>query len=654
MNLSDLYSEVFANWISGGNLIAKEKISLLGIKPLYDRFVTNRQITKVWCILSIPVNYSTNITQAIRTEMFKMCPEVRTIISTVNTPVQINPKSDVFTRQLKRSANMYNQYKEIFDNLSEDEQLTGTVEYDNHGRRSFINADILKVIKDLYDSYTYVFDRSTHNMEFMESYFFIQASAKSKSALRKFKKCFLNFMTGEGIVVSELRGNINQYLNNFCPATYQRDSVRKIQPMLLSEENFTSIMNYKNKGLIGERGVLIAQDRQVNLPFYQDFFHSGAAQVNAILAESGWGKTNLAFWIALSLMGYNETHCSAIDIKGDEWSKLLNFVDGQIIDMDKGMFFNTMRLDDLHATKDDCEEFYNLAIRDTVQLYERIINLQPSEGNEKDFNDILNAGVSKIFYQKGVVATNPDTFKFTKDLKFSDIIDIFETLVNSASYTDAQKNICAIAKTRCAAFFLSETGKGAEMSKAITMQSLLDAPLTIYSFNKNNNAELDLLDSLRVFMVQTADNRVAMIRKRKGLFTAAFYEELQRCVNSKDLIRYISSRVTGSRSDNVIIFLLLNAISAFEDDALAQIRSNITSFYVGKVNEHDANKLINDYDCRMIGDYIKAINSGVTEYYRNCFAVKYDTGYSIDKCIIKLSLPEEIQNVFKTRKILDD
>lgn len=654
MNLSDLYSEVFANWISGGNLIAKEKISLLGIKPLYDRFVTNRQITKVWCILSIPVNYSTNITQAIRTEMFKMCPEVRTIISTVNTPVQINPKSDVFTRQLKRSANMYNQYKEIFDNLSEDEQLTGTVEYDNHGRRSFINADILKVIKDLYDSYTYVFDRSTHNMEFMESYFFIQASAKSKSALRKFKKCFLNFMTGEGIVVSELRGNINQYLNNFCPATYQRDSVRKIQPMLLSEENFTSIMNYKNKGLIGERGVLIAQDRQVNLPFYQDFFHSGAAQVNAILAESGWGKTNLAFWIALSLMGYNETHCSAIDIKGDEWSKLLNFVDGQIIDMDKGMFFNTMRLDDLHATKDDCEEFYNLAIRDTVQLYERIINLQPSEGNEKDLNDILNAGVSKIFYQKGVVATNPDTFKFTKDLKFSDIIDIFETLVNSASYTDAQKNICAIAKTRCAAFFLSETGKGAEMSKAITMQSLLDAPLTIYSFNKNNNAELDLLDSLRVFMVQTADNRVAMIRKRKGLFTAAFYEELQRCVNSKDLIRYISSRVTGSRSDNVIIFLLLNAISAFEDDALAQIRSNITSFYVGKVNEHDANKLINDYDCRMIGDYIKAINSGVTEYYRNCFAVKYDTGYSIDKCIIKLSLPEEIQNVFKTRKILDD
>ena len=525
MNLSDLYSEVFANWISGGNLIAKEKISLLGIKPLYDRFVTNRQITKVWCILSIPVNYSTNITQAIRTEMFKMCPEVRTIISTVNTPVQINPKSDVFTRQLKRSANMYNQYKEIFDNLSEDEQLTGTVEYDNHGRRSFINADILKVIKDLYDSYTYVFDRSTHNMEFMESYFFIQASAKSKSALRKFKKCFLNFMTGEGIVVSELRGNINQYLNNFCPATYQRDSVRKIQPMLLSEENFTSIMNYKNKGLIGERGVLIAQDRQVNLPFYQDFFHSGAAQVNAILAESGWGKTNLAFWIALSLMGYNETHCSAIDIKGDEWSKLLNFVDGQIIDMDKGMFFNTMRLDDLHATKDDCEEFYNLAIRDTVQLYERIINLQPSEGNEKDLNDILNAGVSKIFYQKGVVATNPDTFKFTKDLKFSDIIDIFETLVNSASYTDAQKNICAIAKTRCAAFFLSETGKGAEMSKAITMQSLLDAPLTIYSFNKNNNAELDLLDSLRVFMVQTADNRVAMIRKRKGLFTAAFYEE---------------------------------------------------------------------------------------------------------------------------------
>lgn len=654
MNLADLYSEYIAHWISGGNLIAKERISLLGIKAFYDRFITHGYITKVWCVASLPVHYDVNLTQAIRNEMFKYCPDVITAVQTINVPAQINPKSDIFVRQLKRTASTYNQYKEIFDDLSEDEQLTGSVEYDRHGRRSFINAETLNSIKDLYDSYTYVFDRSTHNMEFTETKFFIMASGKTRASLRKYKKCLTNFMVGEGISFVELKGNIHQFLNNYCPATYEIEPVKKIPSMLLSQENLAAITNYKSKGLVGDKGVLIAQDRQTNLPFMQDYFHSGAAQVTVVDAITGWGKTYLMFTVALSLMGYHDTHISVIDIKGNEWNKLLEFVDGNIIDMDKGFFVNTMRLDDLQVTQEDCEEFFQLAVRDTVQLYKTVINLQDSEGNKKDLDDILSAAVLKMYYKHDVVANNPDTFSNTKDMAYRDIIDVLTTLSTSASYTQAQKNICAIAKTRCSAFFISETGKGSEMTKEITIQDVLQSPLTIYAFNKNSNAELDLLDSLRVFMVQTIDNRVALIRKRQGLFTGAFYEELQRCVNSADLIKYISSRVTGSRSDNLIIFLLLNSINAFEQDALAQIRSNITTYIVGKVSSHDANKLINEFDCKELEEYLDLICNQQTEYYRNCFAIKYDTGYKVDKCIIKAIVPDNMEQSFRTRDILED
>ena len=384
MKLTDLYSEYIANWISGGNLIVRDKISLLGIKPLYDRFITHNNITKIWCVLDIPVHYGNNLSQAIQTEMFNTCPGVKTAIITVNDPVQINPKSDVFTRQLRRSASAYSQYKEIFENLSDDQKLTGAVEYDNHGRKTSINADILNSIKDLYDSYRYVFEQSTHNMEFTETYFFIQASSPDKTSMRHYKKALTNFLTGEGITFSELKGNINQYLNTYCPAAYEVQPMKKIKSLLLSQENLASITNYKVKGLVGDKGALIAQDRQTNLPFMQDFFHSGSAQVVMVLAGSGWGKTYLMFPTALSIMGYHDTHCSVIDIKGNEWNKLLDYVDGRVIDMDKGYFVNTMRLDDLDISVEESEEFFNLAVRDTVQFYETVINLQDNEGNKKD------------------------------------------------------------------------------------------------------------------------------------------------------------------------------------------------------------------------------------------------------------------------------
>ena len=71
MKLSELYSEYFANWISGGAMITQDKISLIGIKSFYDRFMTNTGITKVWAIEKVPVHLSCNITQMIRSEMFE-------------------------------------------------------------------------------------------------------------------------------------------------------------------------------------------------------------------------------------------------------------------------------------------------------------------------------------------------------------------------------------------------------------------------------------------------------------------------------------------------------------------------------------------------------------------------------------------------------
>jgi hypothetical protein len=155
-------------------------------------------------------------------------------------------------------------------------------------------------------------------------------------------------------------------------------------------------------------------------------------------------------------------------------------------------------------------------------------------------------------------------------------------------------------------------------------------------------------------MVQALDNRKTVLRKRKHLHTAAFYEELQRSAQFGKLVDAISHRVTGSRSDNVTVFLLLNAISTFNDKAFSAIKSNITTIMAGKLIDDDINTLVNDFGCGSIKNYLTMINDENNEKYRNCFAVNYDIGYETNKAIVKAIIPDNIGSNLNTRDVKVD
>ena len=656
MGLLDVYAEYFSNYISGGNLISRDKISLLGLKPLYDRYLTNGFITKIWVINRVPVYMGANLTQAIRQEMFALCPSVKTTVSMYNVPLRMNVTSDIFKRHLKKSANAYNQYKEVFDSLSDDEKLLGAVERSSTGQRTYINSDMLDRIKMMYDSYTYVYSEATHGKQFVHTYYFIQASARNKRDMKEFQKHLTTFLSGEQISFKPIRGTISQYLANFCPGTYIQDNtVKNVDPMLFSQENVAALSPCKTKGLVGDKGILMGIDAQTKLPFMLDFKASGAAQVIMWLAKSGAGKTFAAFFTALELLGDN-THCSAIDIKGNEWNKLAPYVDTTVISMDdtNPRFVNTMRLDDLECTKSDCQEAFNTAVRDTVTLLSLMVNIQDADKvNPSDVDMILEQAVMKMYNKRDVYKDNPDTFYKTRDMNYAEILDIVDQLSATHSYTPEQVRCCDLIRTRCANYFLAEGRYSDAFKNEITVGEIINKPMVIYSFNKNSTSMLDTLDTIRVFMVQALDGRKTTLRKRKRLHTAAFYEELQRCDQFGKLITYISHRVTGSRSDNVTIFLLLNAVSTFNNEDLGAIKSNITTKIVGLVEDGDIPILVKEFGCGPIEEYLKMINGEERDYWRNCFAIQYDTGLVTDKCVYKVVLPDYMQEQFATRDIYE-
>lgn len=390
--------------------------------------------------------------------------------------------------------------------------------------------------------------------------------------------------------------------------------------------------------------------RLVTLPLMVDFFNSGAAQVIMMLAKSGAGKTFSAFQIALSLIAL-DIHVSAIDIKGREWRKLLKFVDGVEINMDdeNPRFVNTMRLDDFGCTRENCEYYFRMAVRATVNLLSIMVNLKPEEGNVTDLETILEQAVLKYFSQNNVDSKNPKTFVNTRRMKYADIIDIISDLATTKSYSEDQRELCSVIRTRCSTYFVTEGRYSKAFKNEITVAEVLRKPLVIYSFNKNADVMLDTMDTLRVFMVQYLDTKKQSIRKEQKLHTAAFYEELQRSNQFGKLVETISHAVTGSRSNNVMIFLLLNAVSVFNNNELNAIKSNITTKIVGKLEDGDIDLLVKEYGCKPIQKQLEKINDKSTNRWQNCFAILYDTGVDVDKAIYRTVVPQYMLEQFKTR-----
>lgn len=653
MRLSDLYAEYFANWISNGGMINRDKISLLGIRPLYDQFLTNKYVTKVWMVIQMPVHFDKNLTQMIRTEMHERFPEVKTTVHLYNSPVVPAIYSEQFKRYMGSAASNYYKYEDIFNSLTEVEKETGVSQYVGRGSYFRVSRDVLNNIRDKYDSYMYVHNQVSNGKTFVNTAYFIQASCENKQILRKYGDSLMQLMMKNQILVKPLKGKVGHYLNNYCPATHLQANSNAARTILLSQENVAAMMPNITKGLVSEHGLPIAIDWQTKLPFFLDLTSSGTAQVIMIVGKSGCGKTFLAFIIVICLVSVG-IHCSVTDIKGGEWAVLKKYLQTLEIDMsgDSARFVNLLRLDNLGCNEDNCREAYDSAVNNTIGLFEVCTNLQPYEGNEADLRSILAQAVEKVFSSNGVVKTNPKTFSKTRNLNYSQVLVVLSDLESSRSYTDAQKQICKIIRTRCAPYFMSEGRYSSAFKNELTVADVLDTPLVIYNFNKNTGEALDVIDNVRIFMSRCLDSRKHFIRKQKKLHQAAFFEELQRCGSMKTLINNISSDVTGSRSNNLSVFLLLNAVSTFDADNFSAIRSNITTAMVGKCSNADIKKLVSDYDCETIENYMQLIRKNDGGKYNNCFAISYDVGNDKNSLIAKTVIPQSMAKDFSTRDIL--
>jgi Zn-dependent metalloprotease len=215
---------------------------------------------------------------------------------------------------------------------------------------------------------------------------------------------------------------------------------------------------------------------------------------------------------------------------------------------------------------------------------------------------------------------------------------------------------------RCEPYFSrSAGGEHGRFGEEITLSEVLSNDFVIYSLNKNTNPDITIMDQFKIFDAKTLNRKKEFVRRKQGLHSLEIYEEFVRIVEessedsmfrsgSVELLKNISQSVSGSRSDNVTIMILLNSMAVFDSKGTKAIESNVTSIIAGKLNPSDIKILEERFNGGDIKHYLKAIATGDIAY-KNSFAIRFDNGESVVKALFKAVVSEELEEKLRQRDI---
>lgn len=661
--LLNIYSWLLANYLNNGAFARAGRLQSTSIDPQYNYIFTKTHVKQVYKVTGIkPDNIDIDFISYLRDRMFEQNPDVEMDFTVLNIPVQFSVTDDKFSRQFSKSADAYATYKEAFDSQKGIARLTGKTYRLPGGGRLRLSRERLDDLYQVFISYKSLFEQVSTGGSMCLANVFIELSGKDIRSVRRAGQDIYGLLGQLNIGCETVKSANRSFLMEIGAAVGPPKTLNKkfLPQLLFTDRNMAAFTPYKSRGLVGggKGALLLGMDFRSRLPFSVDIFRAGSAQVFMLLGKTGSGKTYTAFQIALSALALG-CYVSAIDIKGREWVQISDLAKTKMITFDDRhpSFVNTLRLDDLHVDDlTDATEMYNTAVNGTVQLFLLIVNLQEGEGNVADAELVLREAVMKMYSNIHVDPLNPESFKVTRFMRYSDVLPVLESLATTATYTEEQKHMVHLSRSRLHAY-LGESGILSEAFRnEVTLADVLDSPLVIYELNKNQNmgSMSDSLDVIRIFMIQFLDSKKKSMLKRQGKFLFAFYEELQRTAQFGNLLEYICHDVTGSRSNNAVIVLLLNSLKVLQGKEGQDIRSNITSMLVGLVEDNDINTIREDFGRPWLAHQLKLFSSKQS-VYRNCFAAEVDPGIgSVLQTVFKVEIPVELSRRFRTRTIKED
>ena len=500
----DLYTSLLSNYISNGELINRDSLSSLGIKPLYGRIATKTNIKRVFCITQFPIDFDLCLEAVLNAKAKEVDPLAKVYTNSYSVPTTLNVNTKIFKDNMAAAEAAYEQYSSMFDDLSKTEKATGRKVSLGGGVHFFITKAQLKKIKGNHLSHQYIHEAVSEGCGLSNTFFFVEVICTKNSSLKRVSKEITRFLDEREFSYFPLTSNVSYYLSNFSPASYLKEFTNKeFVDLLMTDENLTHTIPTKTHGFIGNgSGTKIAFDVRAQAPFILNFFEGGGRQVVLMSGGSGTGKTVLSQMACASLM-FDGVHCLIIDVKGDEWPKMEQICEGVLvvdISEQSTSFVNTLRLDDIEIESvEDGLAFYNMAKTATVELFKLLI--QPKSDNESMVSSMLNLCVEKIFTNNNVNPNLPSTYKYTKVLKYDMILDNLEALKQSPTYSKYIDLIDDMKIKLESQLRHSNLFRG----KEIVLSDIIKSKCVVATLNKNDNQIQTIEDSIRSLMKDRKD-----------------------------------------------------------------------------------------------------------------------------------------------------
>lgn len=414
----------------------------------------------------------------------------------------------------------------------------------------------------------------------------------------------VDYLKGLGIVATRVDTEIEEYLRAFSPFSMEMtDKIRKnLSNTTITDEIAARLSSY-DQGKIGTGRVYTGTDLISGYHVFKEFKRDSTDSENILIAaEAGGGKSFFAKTLVIQLLGDYRMNGTIMDIEGDEYIPILNFV-GQhnevaLLNMaeGQGQYFDPMEIY-LTGDPDLDNEMYNLSVSCAKSVLKAISGT--SKGHEDWIDTLLDIILSETYKKYGVSPLKPETWPNSRKITIHDtyttITDLRSKVKNgklTGSLHDTLDDPDASAAmnllyARMSNYLAPDGARAGIFREKINMESIAHSKLVICSFGMRGK-DYSSIDKTQMTLSQIYAARISHLRslmsKKAGKYNFKVWEEFQRFSQFPGSESTVNTALTGGRKlgdVNIINTNRLDQLLGGKDRY--GIMQNLTSWAVGAV-----------------------------------------------------------------------
>ena len=659
------YVTKIVNKFTKNTIVKKdESLSHVELQIEHDRIYTKNSVKKVWNIRALDTFVDVGILGSIRNDMKMLIPQAKTEVIVHTEPYHVSFYDKKIQDKYAYWVGVHNNLQKQLSEMDEVETLK-----DNYKKRTLedkvsglgsgaYNEVRLKNIKDMIASFQKL-ESNTNNMgTAVLASVFIECKCPDEDVLEMYEERLEKLLQRHKMRFKPVEEDLKEYLINYGMASLNKEKNIKYEPSIVLTDRDEADMTDYSQGRLGDPvfQIYIGTDIDTGSPIFLNFTRNQKAQVILVAAKTGFGKTYVCKTTSL-FHKLNKHRVCIMDYKGNEWGALGELYKYERISFStkNPSFVNKMKIS-LIGNEEDIRASYYTSLRGTVKDMVTLVN-----PNKEQFDDVETLAyeiVQGIFLKFLVEPGNINTYHLSHEINMADEIwKAISSASNQAGMIERHGQILTLTLKRLEQYFSPLGGKRYLFENEIMIDDILKSEGIVFDLGMNRGEQHNLPYKellLRMHNMIYLMDIYTTYNKTQGLFTVKYFEEIQRTLTDERFLSMYNSAVSGGRSDNVIVYLLVNTaeslLSSEHPDALA-ITENITTRLGGFMEEEPRRIFAEKSGLQKHKYKLDRIYSDIR--YNNCFVIAYDTGAYRDVATINTRIPPEVtaSDYFKSREV---